>query len=246
MVISHKHRFIFIKTAKTAGTSIEAFLSRHCGPEDVFTPTRPPVEGHEPRNWQGRFNPLPELWSFRHPRDPKVFVERRFFSARRTLKDWWQRRRYHEHIPARVARMRMPEEVWSGYYKFTVERNPWDKTLSHYHMQSSVRGGRLSLDEYFERGEFSLNLPFYTDRDGGLMVDEVIRYEDLAEGMGRICERFGIPWEGSLGVRAKAEYRKDRTHYSQVLNARQREILERVFAREIEMHGYRWDEAPGG
>jgi len=246
MVISHQHRFIFIKTAKTAGTSIEAFLSRHCGAEDVFTPTRPPVEGHQPRNWQGWFNPLPEIWSFRYPRDPTVFVERRFFTPQRTLKDWWHRRRFHEHIPARVAKLRMPEEVWSGYFKFAVERNPWDKTLSHYHMQRSVRGGNLSLDEYFERGEFCLNLPFYTDHDGGLMVDEVIRYEELEEGMGKICGRFGIPWEGSLGVRAKGDYRQDRTHYSQVLTGAQREILARVFAREIGMHGYEWRDGPGG
>jgi hypothetical protein len=38
MVISHRHRFIFVKTARTAGTSIEIFLSTHCGAGDVLTP----------------------------------------------------------------------------------------------------------------------------------------------------------------------------------------------------------------
>ena len=76
------------------------------------------------------------------------------------------------------------------------------------------------------------------DQNGDCMVDEIIKYEDLSEGMGRICDRFGIPFEGSLGVRAKGDYRKDRTHYSKVLEKRHIEIIDRVYRKEIEMHGY--------
>ncbi|MDX1711046.1 MAG: hypothetical protein R3316_07890 [Rhodovibrionaceae bacterium] len=45
MIVSHKHRFISVKTEKTAGTSIEAMLSPLCGPDDVVAPVHPPVEG---------------------------------------------------------------------------------------------------------------------------------------------------------------------------------------------------------
>jgi hypothetical protein len=38
MIISHKHKFIFIKPQKTAGTSVELMLSRICGDKDVITP----------------------------------------------------------------------------------------------------------------------------------------------------------------------------------------------------------------
>src|SRR5262245_66480011 len=38
MIVSHAHKFIFLKTKKTAGTSIELALSELCGPDDVITP----------------------------------------------------------------------------------------------------------------------------------------------------------------------------------------------------------------
>src|SRR5665809_5038 len=59
MIISHKHRFIFVKTRKTAGTSIEVYLSRYCGAHDVVTPIMPPVAGHEARNAYGYYNHMP-------------------------------------------------------------------------------------------------------------------------------------------------------------------------------------------
>jgi hypothetical protein len=38
VIISHTHKFIFIKSRKTAGTSAEAMLSNFCSGEDIVTP----------------------------------------------------------------------------------------------------------------------------------------------------------------------------------------------------------------
>jgi len=40
MIVSRRHRFIFIKTHKTAGTSIEISLSRYCGASDIVSKDR--------------------------------------------------------------------------------------------------------------------------------------------------------------------------------------------------------------
>jgi len=61
MIISHEHKFIFIKTARTVGISIEVFLSQQRGPSDIVTPIPPPVEGHEPSNHEQFVNPISEL-----------------------------------------------------------------------------------------------------------------------------------------------------------------------------------------
>ncbi len=229
MILSHKYKFIFIKTAKTAGTSIEVFLSKHCGPTDILTPIEPPVEEHRSQNYEGFINPIPEILE----RPGKLFsILRRSVTSRE---------KFYRHMPASEVCHRVPADVWSSYFKFCVERNPWDKVLSHYHMHAAREGGSLSLDEYLARGRFPINYFRYTDRSGGkIIVDRVLRYENLLAELSEVFSHLGIPFEGTLGVAAKSEYRTDRRPYQQVFNDDQRRIVEKALAKEIELHGYRF------
>ena len=45
MIISHRHKFIYLKARKVAGTSVEVALAKHCGDADIVTP----VGGFNPR-----------------------------------------------------------------------------------------------------------------------------------------------------------------------------------------------------
>jgi hypothetical protein len=197
MIISHKYRFIFVKTLKTAGTSIEVFLSRHCGPDDVLTPILPHVEPHVARNHDGYFN----------------------------------------HMPAVDIRDRVGPKIWQTYFKWCVERNPWDKTLSYYHMMYARQGGALTLDRFLVGNDFPINHPKYTDGDR-IIVDRVLRYERLNEELGDVFGSLGIPFDGSLGVNAKSEYRNDRRPYREVYTPAQAKRVEELFAPEIALHGY--------
>jgi hypothetical protein len=229
MILSHKYKFIFIKTAKTAGTSIEVFLSRHCGQMDIVTPIAPPIEGHRPRNYEGIINPIPEILERPH----------KLLSALRHT--FTSREKFYNHMAASLVQKRVPSEVWKSYFKFCVERNPWDKVLSHYHMHAAREGGSLSLDEYLTRGRFPINYFRYTDRSGRkIIVDGVLRYENLLSELGEVLSQLNIPFDGTLGVAAKSEYRTDRRPYQEVFNDEQRRIVEKTFAREIELHGYRF------
>ena len=145
-------------------------------------------------------------------------------------------------MPASLVQRRVPAQVWNSYFNFCVERNPWDKVLSHYHMHAAREGGSLPLDEYLARGRFPINYFRYTDRSGTkIIVDRVVRYENLLAELGEVFSQLNIPFDGTLGVKAKSEYRTDRRPYRQVFNEEQRKIVEKAFAKEIELHGYRFE-----
>ncbi|MFQ5644648.1 MAG: hypothetical protein ACE5FQ_13270 [Thiogranum sp.] len=204
MIISHKYRFIFIKTVKTASTSIEVYLSDKCGDEDVFTPIHPSVSPHRARNYAGFYN----------------------------------------HMPSCELKTMLADEVWDGYFKFCVERNPWDKVLSLFHMLNYRSGFELSFDQFLSEEnrelEKTLNYPRYMDAAGkALIVDRVIRYENLDQELGEVFERLDIPYEGSLNVYAKTEMRtEDRLPYNEVYTDSQRHLVQRLFRKEIDLHGY--------
>ena len=200
MIISHKYRFIFVKCEKTAGTSLEVYLSQHCADDDIVTPIGPHVEPHRARNHEGFYN----------------------------------------HIPAADIRDRVDRVIWVTYTKFCVDRNPWDKTLSHYHMLRTNEGHGFSFDEYLAQGRFAINHPKYTEPGDAdrLIVDHIICYEHLTSELGRLFARLGVPFGRSLGVRAKGEFRTDRRPYREVYTTAQAELVGRVFAQECKLLGY--------
>ena len=108
-------------------------------------------------------------------------------------------------------------------------------------MHAAREGGALSLDEYLARGRFPINDFRYMDRSGEkIIVDRIIRFENLPAELGEVFAQLNIPFDGTLPIAAKAEYRADRRPYQEVFNDQQRQIIERTFAKEIELHGYRF------
>lgn len=189
-----------------------------------MTPVAPVEEGHHPRNWRGVFNPLPEIMVASGK------------GAGKSLARCVMGHRFYNHVPAYQVRARVHSGIWNSYRKFSIIRNPWDRALSQYYQVREARGLK-SFDEYLDRGRLPFNLYLYTDPvDGRMLVDEVVHYDRLNEDLSVLFKGLGVPFDGTLTVRAKSGFRSsgDRERMTEEQAAR----IAEIFKREIELHGY--------
>jgi hypothetical protein len=224
VIISHEHRFIFLKTRKTAGTSVEVLLERLAGDAAVVTPIWPKVDGHTARNYIVLDNPI----------RARVLQTRQ----RRLTGDTREHPAYFNHIAARNIRKRLGRRRWNSYYKFCFERNPWDKVVSAYFWR--VGNGHDEGDFrtfVMQGGDFPSDFDRYSIDGKSIGVDFVGRFERLEDDLRNVLAQLGLPTDVTL-TREKGNYRPARpatdVSYDDAMNAR----VEAAFAREIAAFGF--------
>jgi hypothetical protein len=229
MILSHQLRLIFLKTRKTAGTSVELALSPFCGPDDVLPPLgqvdEAKREGHGARNWL-------------------VPPERRSWLAPLWLKLGWNENdagyTFYSHMPANEVRRLVPKPVFDGYLKVAIERNPWDRELSYYYWLNRRPERRQPFEAFV--AEHTLKKPLNNFGiyaiGGGVVADLVLKYEELESGFTRLAERLGLDPIPTLG-HAKAGRRPEETrNYRAMYTPETRDAVAKVYRREIEAFGY--------
>lgn len=225
MIISHRHRFIFLKTNKTAGTSIEIALSRYCGEHDVITPIS--LEDEAVRTSMGYPGPR----NFRDPQSqtPMLSADRSGYGGIR----------FYNHMPAEEILAQVGSEVWESYFTFCFERNPWDRVVSLYYW-IYPSSPRPDLKAFLRSPEIhrlkDKGRHVYTI-DGKVAVDRVCRYEALEKELGEVCRQLKLPALGPL-PRAKSRFRADRRPYREMMDAEDRDLIAELFGDEIDLMGY--------
>jgi len=220
MIISHKHKFIFIKCPKTAGTSIQVALEPFCGDDDIVTsmrPYEPPMSRYVPRNG--------EDW---HSHSSSIEIRSRLPN------NVWNR--YYK-----FAFERNPwDRTISNYWFRRWGRGPKAKK-----MLKKMRDDPVAIfPEWLERAKLASNYQMYTGSDGtAIMANFIGLYENLNDDFAFICDRIGLVGAGELPL-MKAGYREDRRHYSEYFQGDQKliDIVAKAYAREIKMFGFEFEE----
>jgi hypothetical protein len=244
-VINRRHKFIFLKSKKTAGTAVEAHLL-----------SQSPLGGdiwHTSRRIRKYSLPV--------SRKHVVFgsLAGRLFTApviQPLRKSWPRQLRLRKHHDAASLAQRLGS-FWDGAVVATTVRNPWDIMVSAWQWRRDGRGGKAppitaGFDEW--AGACLSGDVGWRDRvkaydaqnlmhpfvfiNGKLAVDILVRQEDINEGFRELGARLGISI-GLLKIRENQSNRQRdyRDYYTDDLA----QAVGRHFADIVTLCGYTFD-----
>lgn len=236
MLVSHRKKFIFTKTKKTASTSVESFFEPYCMPEGTWkqthhTPERISADG---------------IIGYRGDGCQKA--------------KWWN------HMPAELIRKRLGNEIWNEYFKFTVIRNPFDKLVSGFYMHWAQVRQREFLQNFKVMAKRVVGLvrPIdlvkgdteierfrswikaggqISDRetymiDSKVCLDHFIRYENLENEVREVLLRLDLDPIGCTIPKYKANLRSSRIPTVEYYDAETEAIVRRLFEWELNFFNY--------
>ncbi|MBW3019659.1 sulfotransferase family protein [Candidatus Woesearchaeota archaeon] len=123
---------------------------------------------------------------------------------------------------------------------FAVVSNPWERLVRRY---NDIENPHVSFDKYVDclgrGGEFlRFDQTYFISNDKGeIIVDEIIKYENLKQDLKKLCEKEGIMSIDRL--KGNFEPVKD---YQKYYNEETKKKVEEFYKRDIELFGYTFDD----
>lgn len=163
------------------------------------------------------------------------------------------------HTTVRAYQIAYDPREFSDYFKFTFVRNPWDRLYSAFHYLKT--GGMTEGDREFAETDlapydkfddfvrrwvtpeniwrymhFQPQYHYLCFEDSPPLVDFIGRFENLTEDFRHIASKIGVERE-----LMSLNRRTSKPHYRDVYTPETRDIVARVYARDIDMLGYEFD-----
>ena len=183
------------------------------------------------------------------------------FATGRPKETLWgihQKRIPLQHLTGQEIKKIVGNLIWSSYFKFAVVRNPWSKAVSEYdwYLRYGTRVSfkvwarslrlRLRLNGVIVVREVGHNIPqtnFLFDGKGNLMVDEVLRFESIAQEFKALAKKQ--KWDITLPYAESTRSQQPRKDFREVYDTETIEIIEGIYADDISNFGYSKDETFG-
>ena len=229
MIISHKHKFIFIKTKKVGGTSLELALASICDEGDIITPTsdekiRQELNFIGPQNYLNTYKELGKKGIL------KVFLGLRE-----------RHEKFLRHYSCTRIKEKIGSDIWNEYYKFTVMRNPYEFIVSHYF--SSPREEDFKTYLLANPEHLLTNWNIISNEKNEIMVDHIIKYEEYEKGLEIISNKLNLKeniYNTFKSINAKTDRRPKKATVNEMFKNFQegKKLVEIISKEEIKLGNY--------
>ena len=205
MLVSHRYKFIYLKSRKTAGTSTEAFLERYCAPP----------EGEK---------------NHAHQHSHKHAVSKYGIIGNRQR----GHSKYSAHSSPNRVKELVGNNCWEQYTKVVNVRNPYDVAVSMYHWRTYEKNHPISFKKWVntpaEHGRLKNNLNFWELSFNNTFY---IKYESLKEDINRLMGVLNLPSYSDTLPTYKANLYK-RKHYTEYYDSEVKQVIDKDFGHIVE------------
>ena len=170
VLVLHSHEIVYLKTRKTAGTSVEMLLQSagRLGEQPVRESTHAVLS------------------------DEGIVGMRKVHPKIRTPLD----KIWNNHMPAARIRDELGAERWASYTKLACVRNPFDRVISQFHWRRSGDANVSERDLVSEFRDFA-KTDWADDNDvvlidGAFVPDRLIRFEHLSDDLQSLSDATGL------------------------------------------------------
>lgn len=202
MLLSLSHNFLFVHVPKTGGSSI-----RH-----ALIPYSIPKNGGMLRR----------------------------VSANLPMRENPQKVRLRTHDTAAWARIKLGATTFEKMHSFAVVRNPYTRAISYFeYLRQNPKHPKnrivqnMSFEEYLLWGaQKTLQSRHLCDAQGKLLVNTILRFENMADEFRSICNDIGI------SVDLPRINTSSQMPLEKYLTPRTCELIEQIFAQDFELFEY--------
>lgn len=260
MIISHKHKFIFLHVRKTGGSSISVFLSQYLGDKDILNGWSHSLLKGIPYN-------LRILKMINNKFGLKMIskaINRRIKDRRlleRPILEYAFREILKKKIgtPSRHASAsqvkKFDKNAWNKYFKFAFIRNPYTHALSHWRFKEhdwylnnkKKRLRKLTKKKFvsflknlkkeiknkknFEKQPFIKMLSI----DGKIAVDFIGKFENIQKDIKKITKILNLPKSKFSLPHEKKGNTKD---YLNLYNKESKKLVQEIWEEEFKLFNY--------
>lgn len=262
MIISHKHKFIFLHTPKTAGSSICAFFSQYIGDDDILNGWNHSLRNGIPYNHKtlsmvnNKFGLKMISAAINLRKKDKLIFDKPIieYAFREILKK--KMGTNSRHATAKHLK-NYDKKSWEKYFKFAFVRNPYTQALSawlfHEKKWSILNDNMATNQKKITKEKFIKWLKliknkksYYYDKfpaskiytiDDKIAVDYIGKFENLEKDISNIKKILKLPKEKFKLEHTKKNKSKINIKY---YNKESIELVKEIWKKDFELFNYRF------